>query len=218
MGQKTHPTGFRTGITKDWKSRWFTSNKRIFGKLLVQDQKIRKFIKRKFNFAGISHVEIERRTPDAPPRVTIFAARPGVVIGKKGANIEQLRAELEKEVGTPVTVDAVEISNPETNAQLLSEMVSEQLIRRVSFRRAMKKTIETAMNAGAEGIKIMCAGRLGGAEMSRTEHYTVGRLPLSTLDANIDYGFTEAATPYGNIGIKVWVNHGMFAPKPGAKE
>lgn len=213
MGQKVHPIGFRVGITKDWRSRWYTPRKAQFGKLIVEDFKIRAFIKQKYAYAGISHIEIERKSPEDPAKVRIFAARPGVIIGKKGANIEGLRNEIEKLVGRPVNIDTVEIQNPETNAQLLSEMVSEQLMRRTSFRRAMKKTIEQAMNAGADGIKIMCSGRLGGAEMSRCEHYTVGRLPLSTLDADIDYGFTEAATPYGNIGIKVWVNHGSVKAK-----
>ena len=212
MGQKTHPVGFRVGITKDWRSRWFTRKKAVFGKLLVADQLIRKAINKKFAYAGISHIEIERKSPDSPAKVTVFAARPGVIIGKKGVNIESLRKDLLAVVGSAVDVDAVEISNPDANAQLLSVAVSEQLARRVSFRRAMKKTIEQAMNAGAEGVKIMCSGRLGGAEMSRCEHYTVGRLPLSTLDADIDYGFTEAATAYGNIGVKVWVNLGVVKP------
>ena len=209
MGQKTHPIGFRVGITKDWRSRWFTRKKRLYGKLLVEDQKIRKHIKSKFAYAGISHIEIERKSDDDPAKVTVHAARPGVVIGKKGVNIEQLRADLEKIAGRPVQVDAVEVQNPEANAQLLAETVADQLSRRISFRRAMKRTIEQARNAGVKGIKIMCAGRLGGAEMSRREHYTVGRLPLSTLDADIDYGFTEAKTPYGHIGVKVWVYHGQ---------
>ena len=214
MGQKTHPIGFRVGITRDWSSRWFTRKKSEFGKLLVEDQKIRALIKKRFAYAGISHIEIERKSFSEPPRIMVFAARPGVVIGKKGVNIEQLRTDLDKLVGHACSVDAVEVSNSEINAQLLAENIGEQLSRRVSFRRAMKKTLEQAMSAGAEGIKVMCSGRLGGAEMSRTEHYTVGRLPLSTLDALIDYGFAEAATSYGNIGVKVWVNHGT-AKLPG---
>jgi len=193
LGQKTHPIGFRVGITKDWRSRWFTRKKRLYGKLLVEDQKIRKHIKSKFAYAGISHIEIERKSDDDPAKVTVHAARPGVVIGKKGVNIEQLRADLEKIAGRPVQVDAVEVQNPEANAQLLAETVADQLSRRISFRRAMKRTIEQARNAGVKGIKIMCAGRL----------------PLSTLDADIDYGFTEAKTPYGHIGVKVWVYHGQ---------
>jgi len=209
LGQKTHPVGFRVGVTKDWLSRWFTHKKTLFGKLLVEDQKIRLFIKKKFAFAGISHIVIERKSPEDAAKVIVYAARPGVIIGKKGANIEALRTEVKALIGRAINVDAVEVTSPDTNAQLLAENVADQLARRVSFRRAMKRVIETAMNSGAEGIKIQCSGRLGGAEMSRCEHYTVGRLPCNTIDADIDYGFTEAATAYGNIGVKVWVNRGI---------
>ena len=218
MGQKTHPTGFRVGITQDFRSRWFTSKKRDYARLLAEDEHIRRKINEDFSYAGISKIEIERKSADDIARVTVYAARPGVIIGKKGVNIEQLRKDLKKITGREVKVDAVEVQKPDRDAKLLAENVSQQLERRISFRRAMKKTIEQARNAGVEGIKIMCSGRLGGSDMSRTESYAEGRLPLSTLDAKIDYGFTEAPTAYGPIGVKVWVNHGEDKPLKRGKE
>ena len=199
MGQKTHPIGFRLGVIKTWNSRWFA--RRDFGALVVEDKKLRKYVKDRLYQAGISRIEIERAANKVKMR--IHTARPGIVIGKKGAEIETLRSELEKLVKREVLIDIQEIRKPEVDAQLVAENVAQQLIRRVAFRRAMKKAVSLALKFGAQGIKIHCAGRLGGAEMARREWYREGRVPLHTLRADVDYGFAEAKTTYGIIGVKV---------------
>ncbi len=208
MGQKVNPIGLRTALTKNWESRWF-ADKALFGKWLHEDLKIRKFIKEKFAAAAIARIQIERFASRV--RITIFAARPGMLIGKKGAELDQLRQEVMKMVDgkdiRDIAVDVNEIKRAETNAQLVAESVAMQLERRIGFRRAMKRAIQTAMDMGVDGIKINCAGRLGGAELARTEQYKEGRVPLHTLRANIDYGFTEANTTAGKIGVKVWICH-----------
>src|SRR3972149_11569596 len=199
MGQKVHPTGFRLGITEDWRSRWY-ADKKTFGKLLVEDQKIRKKIKKEYQFAGIPKIEIERTREAA--KVTLHTARPGLIIGRKGAEIDKLKEELEKLTGRSVTIKIKEIAKPELNAQLVAENIAEQLVKRTPFRRVMKKTVETTMNAGAEGIKIRVGGRLAGAEIARREGVSQGKIPLHTLRADIDYGFAVAMTTYGTIGVK----------------
>src|SRR5687768_9305923 len=205
MGQKTNPIGLRIAVTRDWRSKWY-SDKKDFGKLLAEDQKIRDLLKRKLESASVPKIQIERAATRC--RITIFTARPGVVIGRKGAEIDKIKEELSRMTGKEVYVDIQEIKQPETDAQLVAENVALQLERRVSFRRAMKKAVQTAMDMGAEGIKIRCAGRLGGAELARVESYHEGRVPLHTLRANIDYGFAEANTVYGKLGIKCWVCKG----------
>ena len=207
MGQKVRPTGFRTGIMCDWASTWYAS-KKDFSELLVEDFKIRKFIKGKYSYAGIPKIEIER-TRDA---VTVFlsTARPGIIIGRKGAEVDKLKEELQALTGRRIEVKIVEVNRPEIDAQLISEDIAEQLQKRSSFRRTMKRAIEQTMDGGAKGVKIQLAGRLGGAEMSRTESNAAGSVPLSTLRARIDYGFAEAKTAQGHIGIKVWVNQGDY--------
>ena len=212
MGQKVHPIGFRLGISKTWDARWYA--KRDYADLLHEDIKVRDFVKKRLPFAAISKVEIERATDRV--RVTLSTARPGIVIGRKGADVERLRGELQEITGKEVIVNILEIRSPEVNAQLVAENVAEQLLKRVSFRRAMKRSVGSAMGLGAQGIKIACSGRLGGAEMSRREWYREGRVPLQTLRENIDYGFAEAKTTYGQIGVKVWICPGV--PKPGAPE
>lgn len=207
MGQKVNPVGFRTGVMIGWKSRWYAS-KKDFSDLLVEDQKLRKYIKEKYRFAGISKIEIERTRDEV--KVTLHAARPGIIIGRKGQAIEQLQDELQKLIGRRINIKIEEISRPEIQAQLVAEDVAEQLLKRAGFRRVMKRVMETTMEAGARGIKIQLAGRLGGAEMARREKQISGSIPLSTLMAKIDYGFTEAKTPQGNIGIQVWVNQGFY--------
>ena len=207
MGQKVNPIGFRTGITLDWKSRWYASKKDFAG-LLMEDLKLRKFIKKNYYFAGIPQIEIERTRDEV--RVKIHAARPGVVIGRKGQEIERLQDELQSQIGRRVNVKIHEIGRPELQAQLVAEDISEQLKKRSGFRRTMKRAMEQTMEAGAKGIKIQLAGRLGGAEMARREKQNSGSVPLSTLRAKIDYGFTEARTPQGNIGVQVWVNQGVY--------
>ena len=204
MGQKVNPIGLRLGITKTWESRWYADKK--YSEYILEDFKIRKFIKKKLNHAGISKIEIERSAKRI--RLRIFTARPGIVIGKKGSEIEVLKKELEKLVTQEVLIDIQEVRKPEIDAQLIAENVALQIERRVAFRRAMKRGVSSAMRFGAQGIKIICAGRLGGAEMARTEWYREGRVPLHTLRADIDYGFTEANTTYGIIGVKVFVFHG----------
>ena len=204
MGQKVHPYGFRLGVNKPWRSRWFSE--RDYDKLLVEDVKLRAELKEKLKAAGVSSVEIER--PGNKLRFLIRTARPGIVIGRKGAEIDKLKEELSKMTGKENYVDIIEIKQPETDAQLVAENVALQLERRVSFRRAMKKALQTAKDFGAEGIKIRCAGRLGGAELARVEQYHWGRVPLHTLRANIDYGFAEARTVYGKLGIKCWICKG----------
>ena len=205
MGQKVNPHGLRVGVIKNWDSRWFTGDKN-FGDTLVSDYKIREYVKTKLQGAGVPKVEIERDS--ARVRVFIQCAKPGVVIGFHGAEIEKLRAELEKMVGRPVVVNVIEIKNPDVNAQLVAESIAAQLEKRVSFRRAMKLAIGRTMRLGVKGIKVSCAGRLGGAEIARTEHYHEGTIPLQTLRADIDYGFWEANTTYGKIGVKVWIYKG----------
>jgi small subunit ribosomal protein S3 len=207
MGQKINPVSFRTGIMIGWKSRWYASKKE-YAELLLEDHKIRKFIKNKYGFAGIPKIEIER-TRDAVT-VLLSTARPGVIIGRKGAEVEKLQEELQNLTGRRIEIKIVEVSRPEIDAQLISEDIAEQLQKRSSFRRTMKRAIEQTMDGGARGVKIQLSGRLGGAEMSRTEATAAGSVPLSTLRAKIDYGFTEAKTAQGHIGIKVWVNQGDY--------
>lgn len=204
MGQKTHPKGFRLVVNKDWNSRWFADKE--FAQFIQEDKEIRNFLKKRLFEAGVARIEIERAANKA--KIIIFTARPGIVIGKKGAQIESLKKDLEKQVNREVILDIQEVRKPEVEAQLVAENVASQLERRVAFRRAMKKAVSSARKFGAGGIKIACAGRLGGAEMARTEWYREGRVPLHTLRAEIDYGFAEAATTYGLIGIKVLIFKG----------
>ena len=211
MGQKVHPYGFRVGITRPWLSRWY-ARKKDFGNFLVEDQKIKKFIKSRLKQAGLSKIEIERTGDET--RVFLFTSRPGVVIGKKGAEIDKMRDELQKfskdGSGKKVQVNIREITKPELDAQLVAEGIAEQLLKRASFRRAMKKAVEATMAQGALGVKVIIAGRLGGAEIARTEPYMVGALPLHTLTADVEYGFAEAATNYGVIGVKCWIYKGKI--------
>jgi small subunit ribosomal protein S3 len=205
MGQKTNPIGLRIAVTKDWRSKWY-ADKKEFGTLLTEDRRIRAVLKQKLESASVPKILIERAATRC--RITIFTARPGVVIGRKGAEIDKLKEELSKLTGKEIYVDIQEIKQPELDAQLVAENVSLQLERRVSFRRAMKRAVQTAMDFGAEGIKIRCAGRLGGAELARVETYHQGSVPLHTLRANIDYGFAEAGTLYGKRGVKCWICKG----------
>ena len=207
MGQKVNPIGFRTGIMIGWKSRWYAS-KREFGDLLLEDHKIRKYVTEKYKFAGIPVIEIERTRDEV--RVVLHAARPGVIIGRKGQQVDALQEELQNLVGRRINIKIEEIARPEIQAHLVAEEIAEQLSKRASFRRTLKRAIETTMEAGAKGIKVQISGRLGGAEMARQEKQIAGSMPLSTLRAKIDYGFVEAATAQGNIGVQVWVNQGMY--------
>jgi small subunit ribosomal protein S3 len=207
MGQKVNPIGFRTGIMLGWKSRWYASKKE-YSELLVEDFKIRKYVHAKYKFAGIPKVEIERTRDEV--KVILFAARPGVIIGRKGEAVEALQDELQKLVGRRINIKIEEVSRPELQAQLVAEDIAEQLSKRASFRRTMKRSIEQPMEAGAKGIKVQLAGRLGGAEMARREKQIAGSIPLSTLRAKIDYGFIEAMTAQGHIGVQVWINQGMY--------
>lgn len=209
MGQKVNPIGFRVGIYKEWNSRWY--GEKDYAKFLHEDLKIRKFIKEKLKHAGISKIGIERTASNT--KIIIHTAKPGIVIGKKGSEIDVLKKDVVKFTGKDIDIDIQEVRRPDTDAQLVSENVALQLERRVAFRRAMKKAVTTALKLGAKGIKIMCAGRLGGAEIARTEWYRDGRVPLHTLRADIDYGFTEAMTTYGTIGIKVWIFKGEIMPE-----
>lgn len=209
MGQKTHPFGFRLGVIKTWRSRWYSEKE--YAQYLHEDLRIRKFVKDRLIHAGVSSVEIERKASRV--HVIIYTARPGIVIGKKGAEIENLKKDLKKYSSKEVAITIQEIRRPETDAQLTAENVAMQLERRIAFRRAMKKTVLSSMKLGAKGIKIQVSGRLGGAEMSRTEWYREGRVPLHTLRADIDYGFSEARTTYGIIGVKVWIYKGEVLPK-----
>ena len=204
MGQKTHPTGFRLGIVKDWKSRWYAE--RDFPRLLKEDETIRKYLFRRLAHAAIADVQIERKPSKIV--VTIHTARPGVVIGKRGAEVDKLRDELAMLTNSEISVNVEEIKRPEINARLVADNVAHQLRQRVSFRRAMKRAVQGAMRAGAEGIKIQCSGRLGGAEIARTEGYNEGRVPLHTLRADIDYAQLHAHTTYGTIGVKCWIFKG----------
>src|SRR6187399_1846251 len=212
MGQKTNPIGFRIAVTKDWRSKWY-SDKKDFGKLLAEDRKIRETLKKKLESASVPKILIERAATRC--RVTIMTARPGVVIGRKGSEIDKLKEELSKMTGKEIYVDIQEVKNPEIDAQLVAENIALQLERRISFRRAMKKAVQTAMDFKAVGIKVRCAGRLGGAELARVESYHEGSVPLHTLRAEIDYGFAEAFTVYGKLGIKVWVCKGENKPERG---
>lgn len=205
MGQKIHPTGFRLAVTRNWNSRWYANN-RDFGDMLAEDIKVRDYLKTKLKNAAVSRVLIERPAKNA--RITIFSARPGVVIGKKGEDIENLKKELAQRLGVPVAVNIEEVRKPEVDAQLIADSITQQLEKRIMFRRAMKRAMQNAMRLGAQGIKIMSAGRLNGIEIARTEWYREGRVPLHTLRADIDYGFSEAKTTYGVIGVKVWVYKG----------
>ena len=205
MGQKVNPHGLRVGVIKNWDSRWFVAKKE-FGDTIVSDHKIREYVKTKLQGAGVPKVEIERDS--ARVRVFIQCAKPGVVIGFHGAEIEKLRTELEAMVGRPVVVNVIEIKNPDIKDQLVAESIAAQLEKRVSFRRAMKLAIGRTMRLGAKGIKVACSGRLGGAEIARSEHYHEGTIPLQTMRADIDYGFWEANTTYGKIGVKVWIYKG----------
>jgi small subunit ribosomal protein S3 len=205
MGQKIHPTGFRLAVSRNWSSRWF-ANGSNYAVMLAEDIKVREYLKKKLKGASVGRVIIERPAKNA--RVTIYSARPGVVIGKKGEDIEILKADLQRLMGVPVHVNIEEIRKPEIDAQLIADSISQQLEKRIMFRRAMKRAMQNAMRLGAQGIKIMSAGRLNGIEIARTEWYREGRVPLHTLRANIDYGTSEAGTTYGLIGIKVWVYKG----------
>ena len=207
MGQKVNPIGFRTGIMLGWKSRWYASKKE-FADLLIEDKKIRDYVHKKYQFAGIPKVEIERTRDEV--KVVLHAARPGVIIGRKGQEVEQLQDELQSLVGRRINIKIEEIARPELQAQLVAEDIAEQLVKRAGFRRTMKRAMEQTMEAGARGIKIQLAGRLGGAEMARREKQISGSIPLSTLRAKIDYGFVEAKTAQGHIGVQVWVNQGMY--------
>jgi small subunit ribosomal protein S3 len=202
MGQKVNPIGFRLSVRRDWKSRWY-AGKKDFPGLIAEDHKIRTFLSKKLKYASVPEITIERASNRV--RVKIFTARPGFVIGRKGQELEKLKDELAKLVGREVIVDVQEVKKPEIQAQLVAENVALQLERRISFRRAMKKTVQTAMSMGADGIRIQCAGRLGGAEIARTEQQRAGRVPLHTLRENIHYGFAEASTVYGIIGVKCWI-------------
>ena len=205
MGQKVNPHGLRVGVIKDWDSRWYARNEKV-GDLLVEDKKIRDYLKKTLYGAGIPKIEIER--DNAKVRVYLHCARPGVVIGKGGEDIKKVEAQLVKLTGKPVDLKIVEVRDTDTNAQLVAENIAQQLEKRIGFRRAMKNSMGRAMRAGAKGIKVSCGGRLGGAEIARTEHYHDGTIPLQTLRADIDYGFAEAATTYGRIGVKVWIYKG----------
>ena len=210
MGQKTHPHGVRVGIIKDWSSKWY-ADKKTFGDSLVEDNKIRKYVKKKLFVAGVSKIEIERTAGKV--KVKVNTAKPGIVIGKGGNLVEVLRGELQEITGKEVAVDIIEVKNPEVNAQLVAENIAGQIEKRVAFRRAMKQAMSRAMKMGAKGIKTSASGRLAGAEIARTEHYHEGTIPLQTLRADIDYGFYEADTTYGKIGVKVWIYKGEILGK-----
>ena len=207
MGQKVNPVGFRTGVMVGWKSRWYASKKE-FSELLLEDFRLRRYIKNKFRHAGIPKIEIERTRDEV--KVVLFTARPGVIIGRKGQEVERLQDELQQQIGRRINIKIEEVSRPEIQAQLVAEDIAEQLTKRSAFRRTMKRALEQTMEAGAKGIKVQLAGRLGGSEMARREKQIAGSIPLSTLRANIDYGITEAMTAQGHIGIQVWINQGMF--------
>ncbi|HSB98423.1 MAG TPA: 30S ribosomal protein S3, partial [Burkholderiaceae bacterium] len=223
MGQKIHPTGFRLPVTRAWSSRWYAGS-RNFATMLAEDLQVREFLKKRLKNAAVSRILIERPAKNA--RITIFSARPGVVIGKKGEDIENLKAELTRRLGVPVAVNIEEVRKPEIDAQLIADSITQQLEKRIMFRRAMKRAMQNAMRLGAQGIKITSAGRLNGAEIARTEWYREGRVPLHTLRADIDYGFSEARTTYGTIGVQVLVFKGEVlgkgeqpaAPAPEAPE
>jgi len=208
VGQKIHPNGFRVGITRDWNSRWYATKKE-FGKFLLEDHKVRQFIKEEYYFAAIPKIEIERRGEELI--ILVHTARPGVLIGRKGAKVDKLKSDIEGLTGRQVTLNVHEITRPELDAQLVAENVAEQLKKRSSFRRTMKKAMELTMDRGALGVRIRCSGRLGGAEIARTEDQLRGSIPLQTLDADVDYGFAEANCNFGKIGVKCWVFKGPIA-------
>lgn len=210
MGQKVHPNGFRVGIIRNWDSRWFTKDS-AFGDTLVEDYNLRRYLKKALYSAGVPKIEIERDASRV--RIFIHCAKPGMVIGRNGSEIEKLRAKCEQMLGKPVHINVVEVKNPDLNATLIAENIASQLERRISFRRAMKMAIGRAMKLGAKGIKTQVSGRLGGAGIARTEHYHEGTIPLQTIRADIDYGFSEAHTTYGRIGVKVWVYKGEVLTK-----
>jgi len=211
VGQKVHPVGLRLGINRTWNSRWFAGSE--FASLVIEDSEIRRFLKKRLYQAGVSQIEIERAANKV--RLRIYTSRPGIIIGKRGAEIENLKKEIETRIKRDVFIDIKEVRRPELEAQLVAENIAIQLVRRVAFRRAMKKAVNSAMRFGAKGIKISCSGRLGGAEMARREWYREGRVPLHTLRADIDYGFTEAFTTYGVIGVKVTLFRGEIWPNKG---
>ncbi|CEN21147.1 30S ribosomal protein S3 [Paraclostridium sordellii] len=210
MGQKVNPHGLRVGVIKDWDSRWFATDKKEFGNLLLEDHNVRKFLKNKLYSAGVAKIEIERSANKI--KLDLHVAKPGVVIGKGGAGIEALKAELEKMTKKTIIVNIVEVRNPDKDAQLVAENIALAIERRVAFRRAMKQAIQRAMKSGVKGIKVSASGRLGGAEMARTEGYSEGNVPLQTLRSDIEYGFAEANTTYGKTGIKVWICNGEVLP------
>ena len=214
MGQKVNPHGLRVGVIKDWESKWFAEPEN-FADALVEDYKIREFLKKKLYHAGVSKIQIERTTGRV--KVIVYTAKPGVVIGKGGAEIEKLKVELAKFSDQKILVDIKEVKRPDSDAQLVAENIAQQLENRISVRRAMKSCMGRAMKAGAKGIKTSCSGRLGGADMARTEFYSEGNIPLQTLRADIDYGFAEANTTYGKIGVKTWIYHGEVLPTKGGK-
>lgn len=208
MGQKVHPIGFRLGINRNWDSRWFAG--KDYSSLVLEDYHLRKFLKKRLSQAGVSKIEVERASNKV--RIKIHTARPGLVIGKKGVEIENVKKELEKKINRTVNIDIQEVRKPEVDAQLVADNIALQLVRRISFRRAMKKSVSSALRFGALGIKIACSGRLGGAEMARREWYRKGRVPLHTIRSDIDYGFAEAFTTYGVVGVKVTIFKGEILP------
>ncbi|MBI5287152.1 MAG: 30S ribosomal protein S3, partial [Deltaproteobacteria bacterium] len=214
MGQKVHPLGFRLGINKDWLSRWYAE--KDYSKLLQEDTNVRSFIKKRLSHAGVSKIEIERTANDV--KAIIYTSKPGIVIGKKGAEVDILKRELRKLTSKDVDLDIQEVRKPDIDAQLVSENIALQLERRVSYRRAMKRAVTTALKMGAKGIKVACSGRLGGAEIARQAWYREGRVPLHTIRADINYGFAEARTTYGVIGVKVWIYKGELLPESGVRE
>ena len=210
MGQKVNPRGARVGVIFDWSTRWY-SNKKDFAAQLKEDFKLREMLKEKFYSTGISRIDIERSA--SRMNVNIFTGKPGMIIGRGGKGIEELKAEVEKFVGHAVNINVMDVKSPDQDAQLVAENIAQQLEKRIAFRRAMKSSIQRAMKAGAKGVKVAISGRLGGADIARTEHYHEGSIPLQTLRANIDYGFAEAKTTYGRLGVKVWVYKGQILPK-----
>jgi small subunit ribosomal protein S3 len=214
MGQKVHPVGFRVGVTQGWQSKWYAD--KDYGRFLAEDLRIRQHVKSKLSSASIARITIERAANKA--KVFIHAAKPGIILGKRATGLDALRGELQKLTSTDVFVHIMEVRKVETEAVLVAENIAAQLVKRVSFRRAMKKAMTQARRAGAKGVKVMCSGRLGGAEMSRTERYMEGRVPLHTLRANVDYGLAEAKTSYGVIGVKVWIFKGEILPGEDARQ
>ena len=210
MGQKVNPHGARVGVIFDWSTRWY-AGKKDFANNIVEDYKLRQMLKEKYYSTGISRIDIERSA--SRMTVTLFAGKPGMIIGRSGKGIEELKAEVEAFCGHAVNIRVVDIKNPDTDAQLIAENIAQQLEKRIAFRRAMKQSIQRAMKSGAKGVKVAISGRLGGADIARTEHYHEGSIPLQTLRANIDYGFSEAKTTYGRLGVKVWVYKGQILPK-----